>query len=127
MSHKTLNVRWPDAHVSRVELDYDNATIHLEESAAGTSVMVRCIGFVSFEVPALWDEMIVESASVSDSSPRIDKTLAEVAERNGGTPPRPSGSPARNLFTWWLLDLNFIDGSSWHCVAHDFEVVRPDV
>jgi hypothetical protein len=125
VAHKTLDVSWSDATVQRVELDYDDATIHLVESS-GSSVVVRCVGFVSFEVPALWDEMILASAATSDSSPRIDKALAEVAERNGGSPPRPSGSPARNQLTWWLLDLNFIDGTTWHCVAHDVEVRRPN-
>ena len=101
-------VLWPDAHVDRLVIDFDDFKILLKPDA-GQRLWLVCGGYVGYEVIGFWDEVIVESISVSDTGAFLDRCAARLTERLGDLPVA-SGSPARNARHLMQLDVKFIDG-----------------
>ena len=55
--------QWPDADLEQASLDYDAVVLRIREST-GHVKMVRCEGYIAFEMSGFWDEMIIESAEL---------------------------------------------------------------
>jgi hypothetical protein len=116
-----LPVRWPDATVEGVKLDYDEARIRVREDS-GRTVEVVAGGYIGYEIVGFWDETIVESASLQTGSDFLSRCVAKVRERNGD-PPRESGSPDRNSGSFQALEITLIDGAQIFCAAARFEIL----
>lgn len=113
-------VRWPDAAIEGLRIDYDAVWLDVKESS-GRGVELRCAGHIGFLIEGYWDETIIQSADVVTDHPFMRRNLESMRERLGAEPPT-SGSPARNTGNYETLVVTLIDGVQILCTAAAFEV-----
>jgi len=113
-------VLWPDAELESVEIDYDCVTIVVREST-GQTKRIKCLGHIGYECLGIWDEAIIETATLSSVDSLIDCCI-ELIERRPGGLEAASGNPERNRRRWNLLSIIFIDGSELKVVAAGLSV-----
>ncbi len=101
-------VIWPDAELSRIEIDYDDLKLLVRE-ASGTVKRVTCEGYLGYELSGFWDEIIVASAEVTEGGSFLDRCLSGIARRLGSSP-LPSGSETRNRERAMQLVVTLGDG-----------------
>jgi hypothetical protein len=87
-------VVWPDAELLRIEIDYDELTMHVRDGR-GRMKRVTYGGHLGFERTGVWDEVIVTAAEPTASGAFLDRCLSSIARRPGPSP-LPTGSAARN-------------------------------
>ena len=107
-------VLWPDAELESLTVDYDSVKMRIEESN-GFSKVVTCHGYIGFEGIGLWDEIVIETASIHHDHELIHRSLTSISNRHGENI-IDSGSSARNLRDWSLLSIKFIDDSEVNVV-----------
>jgi hypothetical protein len=114
------NILWADAELNSISIGYDSATIHITETT-GINKKICCAGYIGYQAFGIWDEVIIDSANLSENDNFIDKCLAKI-HRNYGKPFLESGSPDRNIGIFKLLSIKFIDNTSFLIVASKFDV-----
>ena len=118
-----LNVLWPDAEFENLSADYDLVVVELQEST-GSVVQVRCHGYIGYERVGAWDEVVVESAALTECGGFLSRCTKAIEKTSAAIP--ESGSSDRNLRHWAQLEILFIDGSRLGIVASRFVVARPE-
>ena len=111
-----MNVYWPDAQVESVRIDYDQVKIEVSQGDSAFEVIAN--GPIGVQWSGLWDETIVQEASVTSDHEFARQSWALAAKRGADT--SDSGSPARNRRSWQTLDVTFIDGSHLLIAAAEF-------
>ena len=105
-------IYWPDSHVDRFEAGYDEFAIEVHQDISGSKIryLVRCLGYIGFQMTGFWDEMIVESARLYDAHAFI----AECETRVKSLP--TIDSKERLAEGNSMLEILFIDGCMlWVC------------
>lgn len=113
-------ILWADATLDGGSLDYDHLVLTVTEST-GRRVTLTCEGYIGLALEGVWDESVVETASLVEAHPFGERCECLVRERHGDTPP-DSGSPARNTANFSTLVLTLIDGTDLLCCASSFHV-----
>jgi len=113
-------VLWSDAELESLEIDYDSVKIRIEESN-GLSKVIKCHGYIGFEGIGLWDEIVIDTATMLREHDLIDRSLSSISNRHGENA-TDSGSLARNLRDWSLLQIRFIDDSEVNVVMTQVSV-----
>lgn len=109
-------IRWADAELIDVQLNYDLAIISIRDST-GYVRRVRLEGYIRFEYSGVWDELVIVTAQISELDDFSRTAWEAISARYSGSPPS-SGSPARNSAkTWHTLTIVFSDGATLRCVA----------
>ncbi len=65
-------ILWPDASLERIDAGYEEFTIRVREDAGSTKV-IRCLGYIGFQMVGFWDEVIIEKATVHSNHPFISE------------------------------------------------------
>lgn len=106
--HDTAIV-WADASLQSMRVEYQECAVCIREDV-GVVKLVRCPGYVGFQMIGFWDETIIESAAVYCDHPFI----TECERRVNGLP--GAGTKARIAVGNRLLEIVFIDhGKLWIC------------
>lgn len=113
-------VLWSDAELESLEVGYDSVKIRIEESN-GLSKTIICHGYIGFDGIGLWDEIVIGTATMHREHDLIDRSLTSISKRHGENP-SDSGSSARNLRDWSLLQIKFIDDSEVNVVMTQVSV-----
>ncbi len=102
-------ILWPDASLERIGAGYEEFTIRVREDAGGTKV-IRCLGYIGFQMVGFWDEVIIETAVVHSNHPFIgdcERRLKSLPE---------TGAKTRAAAGNHLLEVVLIDGCKlWVC------------
>ena len=106
-----------------MSFDYDTVRIAVDEDE-GRQLVIVATGPIGIEYVGLWDDMIVEGATLSDDHPFARRCWSEIEQR--GEAAFDTGSPARNGRRFQTLDVEFQDGSGLRVVAARFEVEGDD-
>jgi hypothetical protein len=101
-------VLWPDAELSRIEIDYDDLKLLVREES-GAIKRVTCQGYLGYELSGFWDEVIIATAEVTGEGAFLNRCLSGIALR-AGSAPLPSGSEARNRERVMQLVVTLGDG-----------------
>lgn len=117
------NVLWADAEFESLVADYSDVVLEIEESV-GTRRRIRCHGYIGYSVPAFWDEVVIDSASVSPDHPMVNESVEALDRRLGANRP-PSGDETRNNGGYQALEVRFSDGGSIVIVASQFSSEPP--
>lgn len=110
-------ILWPDASLERVEVGYEDFSIHVREEAGGKKV-VRCLGYIGYQMVGFWDEVIIETARVLSDHPFISD-----CERRLKSMPE-TGAKSRAATSNLLLEITLIDGCRLWVCAHQFRSER---
>lgn len=102
-------VRWVDAEILGVAIDYDTVSLRVRESD-GALRTLRAWGYIGYSMNGFWDELIVERAEVLDAHERLDSCVDGIRRRLGSRW-LDSGSESRNSRQWFALLVHFLDGS----------------
>ena len=75
------NIDWADSNIHKIEIEYDCATILVFNDTLQKNVLVKCTGFIGLTNLCIWDDQIIDSASVhqildNDSAPFIQEVLS---------------------------------------------------
>ena len=111
------SILWPDASLEKLVAGYEDLTVQIREDAGGTKLL-RCIGYVGFQMIGFWDEAIIEAATLHSKHGFIDdceRLLKQMPE---------SGSDARRATGNRLLEIVFIDGGKLWVCANQFKCDR---
>lgn len=107
-----LNVRWPDASIRGISVDYDALKVEIQESGKpklDTKTLI-CLGFLGFQMIGFWDELIIRDAKVYSEHDFIAQCEERVKLQ------LPSGSVERSLTGNLLFEIELIDGCKlWVC------------
>jgi hypothetical protein len=114
-------VRWADAEVKAVAIDYDSVCLSILESDGETRTL-RAVGYIGYKLIGFWDEIVVERAEMFDRHPFIDE-CTESINRRLGTRWLDSGNEARNRRSWFALIVHLSDGSAVEIAAAAFVVL----
>lgn len=112
------DILWADAEFERLVADYSDVVLNIEEST-GTCRRIRCHGYIGYQAPAFWDEVVIESAAVSSDHPMVAEVLEALDARLGNKRPL-SGDEARNSRRYHALEIRFLDGGTIVVVAARF-------
>jgi hypothetical protein len=107
-----INVRWPDASVCGIHCDYDAFSVEIQEAGQRKSAakLVRCLGFLGFQLIGFWDEIIIHAARIHSNHDFITQCEQSVVNQ------LPSGSAERAVTGNHLLEIELIDGCRlWVC------------
>lgn len=102
-------VRWADATLDRVAVDYDVVSLRLRESD-GALKTLRAGGYIGYCMVGFWDEMIVERAEILERHDGLDACVDSIRRRLGSGW-IDSGNDSRNAREWFALLVHFLDGS----------------
>ena len=111
----TGSVQWADSELGEITLDFDEAAFTVTQSN-GHAILIRAIGYISFELRGLWSDMLIADAEVLDDDPLI----SEMVQFASSQPELDSGNPSRNRRSYRLLRLRLDSGGIFHCVAAEF-------
>jgi hypothetical protein len=106
-------ILWADASLEGIEAGYEEFTIRIREDT-GSAKLLRCRGYIGFQVVGFWDEAIIETASLHSGHPFI----AECERRLEALP--ESGSLMRMATGNRLLEIILIDGCKLLVCANHF-------
>ena len=106
-------VIWADASLERFQAGYEEFTLYIQEDN-GSTKLIRCFGYIGFQMVGFWDEVIIETAAIHSSHPFIID-----CERKVSTLP-DSGSNLRTATGNRLLEITLIDGCSLLVCANHF-------
>ncbi len=120
--HHALGINWPDASLDSITWDADE--VHLAIGIEGVNAPVTVIGHgpIGLQHAGLWDEMLIESATLTDGHPFAAQCWASIQAR--GADEDDSGSPDRNGRHFQTLAITLQDGSEALVVAARFELQR---
>jgi hypothetical protein len=118
------NVNLTDANLQYVRMDYDQIVVGFgPDGGTDRTIEVVATGPVGLQWSGLWDETIVDSASLTSDHEFARQTWAAIVAR--GQAGSDSGSPARNSREWLTLDVTFLDGSHLLVAAAEFASADP--
>ena len=104
-------ILWADASLESIQADYEEFAIRVREDTGGIKLL-RCIGYIGFQMVGFWDEMIIETATLHSQHP----FLAECERRLKQSP--QGGSKTRTATGNRLLEITLIDGCRlWVCAS----------
>src|SRR4051812_48800851 len=115
----SLDVLWSDARVDAIECRYDEVRVRITETT-GRRVEVVATGQIGLAVEGIWDETVVDQATIVATHPFAERCVQSVHERLGSPPP-PSGSTSRNRGQFETLVVLLVDGSTILCAAGAFK------
>lgn len=102
---------WADASLESIQADYEEFAIRVREDTGGTKLL-RCLGYIGFQMVGFWDEMIIEAATLHSRHPFIDQCERRLKQLPEG------GSKARTATGNRLLEITLIDGCRlWVCAS----------
>jgi hypothetical protein len=110
-------IRWADASLESVTLDYDSVVLTVAEDR-GQTWRVACDGFIGQEIVGFWDETIIETVRLAEDGDLLRRAFRQLESRAQ----LPSGSPARNLADAFQMDVVLIDGCVFSVVAKAIRV-----
>lgn len=116
----SFDILWSDSELESFTADYDIVTIRVEETNGG-EVKILCHGYIGYERVGMWDEVIIESGSLSGDGEYLERCIDAIRRKSDAA---DSGSSLRNCRKWRHLNLLFIDGSRLCVVASHFEMSR---
>ena len=118
------NLNWVDANVQYVRMEYDEVVVGFRrDDGTDRAVEIIATGPIGFHWSGLWDETVVESASLTSDHEFARQSWAAIVSR--GQDASDSGSPARNSRAWLTLDVTFLDGSHLLVAAAEFAYADP--
>jgi hypothetical protein len=103
----------PDANIDKIEIDYDEFTIHISESTS-VNKRVHCLGYIGFQIVGFWDEMIIETAKIHSDHAFILDCESRIMQD------LESGSKYRKKAGNRLLEVVLIDGRKLWICAREF-------
>jgi len=112
------SIRWADAHLESVRLDYDHLVIAISDDA-GSHRSIRASGYIGFTYTGVWDETIIRQGVLVEGHEHAAESWVQIEGRHHGLIPS-SGSQARNHRRWKTLVLTFSDDSELKCSAAEF-------
>ena len=107
------SIIWPDASLEGMEAGYEEFTIGVREEAGGRKI-IRCLGYIGFQMVGFWDEIIIETATFHSKHLFIDGCERRVKSL------RETGAPTRAATGSQLLEIALIDGCKLWVRAHQF-------
>lgn len=122
MTHRgdiRADIYWPDSNLDSVTYEYDAVRIVVHEDEGATRT-VLALGPIGVQHLGLWDEVIIERATLTDDHPFAALCWSEIERRGVGT--WDSGSSDRNTRIFKTLEIVLQDGSSVLVAAASFEV-----
>jgi len=112
-----LDIYWPDSHLNSLRIDYDLVRIDVTEFGGRERVLLAA-GPIGVEQVGLWDEVIIEMATVSDDHAFAARCWSDIQRRHQDA--FDSGSPSRNGRRFQTLEITFQDGSALRVAAAQF-------
>src|SRR5579883_3479862 len=99
-------ILWVDANLEKFEAGFDEVRIEVCEDIGSerSRKLLRCFGYIGFQIIGFWDEMIIESANMHAKHDFIAECEGRVAGQS------KSGSEYRIAEGNRLLAIEFIDG-----------------
>src|SRR6266853_1673435 len=76
MSGRSINaiegevILWADASLERIDAGYEEFIIRIREDTDSTKLL-RCLGYIGFQIVGFWDEVIIETATLHSNHPFI--------------------------------------------------------
>src|SRR6266853_2807919 len=119
MSGRSINaiegevILWADASMERIDAGYEEFIIRIREDTDSTKLL-RCLGYIGFQIVGFWDEVIIETATLHSNHPFI----ADCERRLEALP--ESGSTIRAATGNRLLEIILIDGCKLLVCANRF-------
>ncbi len=107
-------ILWADASLESIRADYEEFAIRVREDTGGTKLL-RCLGYIGFQMVGFWDEMIIETATLHSRHP----FLTECERRLKQLP--PGGAKMRMATGNRLLEITLIDGCRLWICANQFQ------
>jgi hypothetical protein len=119
-SGEHAKVRWADAELQGVSIDYDAVSLRVRESC-GSMVVLRAEGYIGYKLVGFWDEVVIVRAEVTADHLGLDECARSIEQRLG---PRwlDSGSDSRNRRDFFALLVHFSDGSVLEVYAAQLRV-----
>lgn len=112
------DVLWPDAMLELVSADYHSVALRVREST-GRIRTVRCNGYIGYKLLGFWDEAVIRSAELIESSSFIEQCVNDISGRLGEVW-LDSGDRERNTRHWRALIVHLSDGASVQVAASQF-------
>jgi len=75
-------IRWADAELQRVTVDYDAVVLRVRESD-GKVRTLRAEGHIGYSLVGFWDEVIIVRAELSHTHPGLDASGESLQRRPG--------------------------------------------
>jgi len=113
-------IRWTDAELRDIKIDYDAVSLRVQESD-GVVRTLRAEGYIGYSLVGFWDEVVVVGAEVVDEHLGLDACIASLQRRLGASW-LDSGNHARNERRWSALLVHFSDASVLEVFAARFLV-----
>jgi hypothetical protein len=111
------SILWADASLEGLEVGYEELSIPVREET-GARKVVRCLGYIGFQMVGFWDEVIIETVKVHSDHPFIGD-----CERRLKSMPE-TGAKTRAATGNLLLEIMLIDGCRLWVCAHQFRCER---
>lgn len=102
-------IRWADAELRGVNIDYDAVSLIIRESD-GALKTLRADGYIGYSLVGFWDEVVIERAEISETHAGLDACVNSIRQRLG-TRWLDSGNESRNARHWFALLVHFSDGA----------------
>jgi hypothetical protein len=122
-SEPLQTVRWSDAYLLDVSVEYERVRLSLRESG-GSTVEVSAWGHIGVSLVGFWDETVIEAADLVTAHPFAESCMIAIADRYGNELPE-TGSPERNAGEFATLVVGLSDGATLLVAASRFDVLRP--
>ena len=107
---------WQDAQLEGVEIGYGSIKLKVLDTSK-KSWTVQFDGYIGFSHLAMWDEVVIDKLVLHENHSLLEHCLKEIETNLKGTAP-DSGDEYRNLRNPKVVEIEFIDGSSFFIVAN---------
>jgi hypothetical protein len=115
-------IRWPDAELQSVDVDYDAVSLRIRESD-GAIRKIRVEGHIGYSCIGIWDEVVIERAEFLETHSGLDACINSIRGRLGANW-LDSGNEIRNSRHWFALVVHLSDGSVLEVFAARLRVER---
>jgi len=121
IERENLNsVCWADSSLERIIADYDGVLLEVTEDG-GRMAQLVVSNHISCRWDGHWDENIIESADLTESSPLLNETMNSIRRRYGEHP-EPGGGKRDISSSWFHLTIRLIDGAQIEVLGQRLEV-----
>jgi hypothetical protein len=112
-------VSWADAELENISIDYDEIKISLLEFASRQVRVIRCHGYIGYQLLGFWDEVVVETLDVVDNHGFLLCCKENLSNRYPNGLPT-TGQSYRNNRVWSVLVVGLSDGTELLVAANEF-------
>lgn len=120
INNKINKLCWVDSEIESIIIEYDKIQIKLKQPNSKIAE-VNFWGYIGYKNTGFWDEMIIESIDVLNSSDFINKCMSLIKDKYGENM-LDSGCKYRNSKKFTEIKIHLIDGLLIQFVISDISI-----